>query len=107
MVRRAALYLLPAHLIHLRDEELYTTGRGGKRYSRQIVDAFLRAIATIDAAADERDLYAQKGPHFEKLKGDRKGQRSIRLNQQFRLILTVAADQDGTLVWNIEVIDYY
>ena len=66
-------------------EELYTRGRGGKRYSKQVLDAFLRAIATIDAAADERDLYAQKGLHFEKLKGDRKGQRSIRLNQQWRL----------------------
>jgi len=45
------------------------------------VDAFVRAIATIDAATDKRDLYVQKGLHFEKLKGDRKGQRSIRLEQ--------------------------
>jgi proteic killer suppression protein len=88
-------------------DELYTTGRGGKRYSRQVVDAFVRAIATIDAATDERDLYAQKGLHFEKLKGDRKGQRSIRLNQQWRLILTVERDAEGSLVWIIEIVDYH
>ncbi len=87
-------------------EELYTRGRGGKRYSKQVLDAFLRAIATIDAAADERDLYAQKGLHFEKLKGDRKGQRSIRLNQQWRLILTIERDKEGALVWIIEIVDY-
>jgi len=88
-------------------EELYTRGRGGKRYSKQVLDAFLRAIATIDAAADERDLYAQKGLHFEKLKGDRKGQRSIRLNQQWRLILSVERDNEGVLVWIIEIVDYH
>ncbi len=88
-------------------EELYTRGRGGKRYSKQVLDAFLRAIATIDAAADERDLYAQKGLHFEKLKGDRKGQRSIRLNQQWRLILSVERDNEGALVWIIEIVDYH
>ena len=88
-------------------EELYTTGRGGKRYSRQVVDAFVRAVATIDAAVDERDLYAQKGLHFEKLKGDRKGQRSIRLNQQWRLILTLERDSAGAFVWIIEITDYH
>jgi proteic killer suppression protein len=88
-------------------EVLYTTGRGGKRFSREVVDAFVRALVRIDAATDERDLYAQKGMHFEKLKGDRKGQRSIRLNQQWRLILSVEHDADGTLIWIIEIADYH
>jgi toxin HigB-1 len=85
----------------------YTSGRGGKRFSKQVIDAFLRAMATIDAAPDERDLYARKGLHFEKLKGDRKGQRSIRLNQQWRLILTIERDNTGALVWIIEIADYH
>jgi len=88
-------------------EEIYTTGRGGRRHSQQVIDSFLRAVATIDAARDERDLYAQKGLHFEKLKGDRKGQRSIRLNQQWRLILTIERDAGGALVWIIEIADYH
>lgn len=88
-------------------EQLYTIGRGGKHYNRQVVDAFVRAIVSIDAAAHERDLYAQKGLHFEKLKGDRKRQRSIRLNQQWRLILTIESDSQGSLVWIIEIVDYH
>src|SRR5437762_2837152 len=67
-------------------EVLYTTGRGGKKFPIQVVNAFVRAVAVIDAAKDERDLYVQKGLRFEKLRGNRAGQLSIRLNDQFRLI---------------------
>lgn len=88
-------------------ELLYTTGRGGKRYPPQVVDAFLDAVAIIDAARDERDLYAQKGMRFEKLKGDRVGQRSLRLNQQWRLIVTVERDAVGTFILIIEIADYH
>ena len=88
-------------------ELLYATGRGAGRYNGKVVDAFVRAVATIETAADERDLYARKGLHFEKLKGDRKGQRSIRLNKQWRLILTIEHDSTGALVWIIEIADYH
>jgi proteic killer suppression protein len=55
-------------------------------------------MAIIDAAVDERDLYAQKGLRFEKLKGKRGkvGEHSLRLNNQWRLILTVNEDEKGT-----------
>jgi toxin HigB-1 len=36
----------------------------------------------IKAAADQRDLSAMKGNRFEKLKGDRAGSSSIRINDQ-------------------------
>jgi len=73
----------------------------------QVVEAFARAVAIIDAARDERDLYTQKGMRFEKLKGARKGQRSIRLNQQWRLILSIERDNEGALVWIVEIVDYH
>jgi proteic killer suppression protein len=41
----------------------------------------------IRAASDERDFYALKSLHYEKLHGKRSHQRSMRLNDQFRLIL--------------------
>jgi toxin HigB-1 len=88
-------------------ESLYRTGRGGRQFSKQIVDAFVRAVARIDAARDERDLYAQKGMRFEKLRGDRVGQRSVRLNQQWRLILSIEQDAHGNFVWIIEIVDYH
>jgi proteic killer suppression protein len=41
------------------------------------------------------------------LSGDRDGQRSIRLNRQFRLVFTIHKTNDGSLAWIIEVADYH
>jgi proteic killer suppression protein len=40
-------------------------------------------------AVDERDLYALKSLHFEKLKGSRSHERSIKINNQWRMILRI------------------
>lgn len=63
-------------------------------------------MTTLRAAKDERDLYALKGLRFEKLKG-RKGERSVRLNQQWRLILSVEEDEQGTYLQIIDIEDYH
>lgn len=61
-------------------------------FSEAVIKAFRKRMQTIRAAMDERDFYALKSLHFEKLKGDRSHQHSMRLNDQFRLIL----EYDGT-----------
>ena len=43
-------------------------------------------LLIIHAATDENDLCIPPGNHFEKLKGDRKGYCSIRINDQWRII---------------------
>ena len=71
------------------DDELtdkYTNKRYGGRYSQAIVKAFRKCMQVIDNAVDERDLYAMKSLHFEKLQG-REPERSMRLNRQWRLIV--------------------
>ncbi|WP_017319060.1 type II toxin-antitoxin system RelE/ParE family toxin [Mastigocladopsis repens] len=62
-------------------EALYTEEKNAHKYPN-VVDDFFEVMAIIDAAVDERDLYAQKGLRFEKLKGKRgkEEQRSLRLN---------------------------
>lgn len=60
------------HFKTKRLEELYTSEKGAHRYEPEVVDAFFETMAVIAAARDERDLYAQKGFHFEKLSGKRK-----------------------------------
>jgi toxin HigB-1 len=64
-------------------EALYTEEKNAHKYPN-IVDDFFEVMAIIDAVLDERDLYAQKGLHFEKLAGQRgkKGQKSLRLNKK-------------------------
>ena len=56
-------------------------------FGSEVVKAFRKRLQLIRAAADERDFYALKSLHFEKLKGGREGQYSMRLNAQWRLIL--------------------
>ncbi len=72
-----------------------------------IVKAFRKRLQLIRAATDERDFYALKSLHYEKLKGDRDGQRSMRLNDQWRLILRVQANPAGRLVVIIAICDYH
>lgn len=86
-------------------QALYQEEKNAHKYPN-VIDDFFEVMAIIDAALDERDLYANKGLHFEKLAGQRgkQGQRSLRLNQQSRLIVTLEKDK-GLLIIDIE--DYH
>ena len=61
----------------------------------------------IRAAVDIRAFYALKSLHFEKLKGDREGQYSMRLNEQWRLIVRLAQKPDGTTIVIVSIVDYH
>jgi proteic killer suppression protein len=84
---------------------LYVTGKS--RFSDEIVHAFFRVMGHIDQAVDERDLRSLKGLRYEKLKGDRKGQYSVRLNKQFRLIVQPGQDSVGRVMNVLEIVDYH
>jgi len=56
----------------------------------------------LDAAVVLNDLVAPPGNRLEALKGDRAGQHSIRINQQFRLCFVW---NDGAE--NVEIVDYH
>jgi len=88
-------------------EDIYTTEKGAHKYPAEVIEAFFEAMAVIAAAHDERDLYALKGFHFEKLSGDRKGEHSLRLNKQYRLIVTFEKDANGKFVLVIDIDDYH
>ena len=77
------------------DEEAGFTGG----YAPALVKTFRMRMQSIRAAIDERDFYALKSLHFEKLKGDRKHQHSMRLNNQFRLILEIDKNPKATWSW--------
>jgi len=65
-------------------------------------------MQAIRGAEDERDLYTQRSNKFEALQGKRKGQYSIRLNDQYRLILELAqAGNDKKKSIKIICIDDY
>lgn len=72
-----------------------------------IVKAFRKRMQLIRAAVDERAFYAMKSLHYEKLKGDRDGQSSMRLNDQWRLLLRIQQVDDGKTVVIISIVDYH
>jgi len=86
---------------------LYKNNAGASKFPAAVVDAFFRRMYTIRDAADERDLYAFKTLHFERLKGQRAGQHSIRLKDQYRLILTIEEDEQGKYLQIVEIADYH
>ena len=63
-------------------------------------------MSAIDAAIDSRDLRKLKGFRFEKPKG-RPGERSLRLNKQWRLIVALEKDSKGNYLLIIDIEDYH
>ncbi len=72
-----------------------------------LVRQFRKSMQLLRAAVDERDLHAQRGMRFEKLKGDRQHQHSIRLNRQWRLILEIEGEGPQKKVRVIGIEDYH
>lgn len=75
----------------------------------QIVRAFRKKMQAIRAAENETDFYRMKSFQFEKMKGARKDQCSMRLNDQVRLILEIIKDKEAgqSVVWIIAIEDYH
>lgn len=59
----------------------------------------------LEAATALQDLAALPGNRFEALKGNRKGQYSIRINDQWRLCFEWPKDSPGPV--NVEIVDYH
>jgi proteic killer suppression protein len=78
-----------------------------KGLGRDIVKAFRKRMQAIRAAADERDFYALKSWRFEKLKGDRAHQQSLRLNDQWRLIIEIETGNPKNVIRVIKIEDYH
>ncbi len=77
------------------------------KLSRDLVKAFRKRMQTIRAALDERDFYFMRGLRFEPLKGKRAGEYSMRLNDQFRLIVKLEKRSKETIVIICSIEDYH
>ena len=89
-------------------ERMYTHGEGADQYPAGLTDVYLRRIRHIESANDERDLRVPKSVHYERLKGKQwVGKDSMRLNKQWRLILSIENDQQGKFVQIHEINNHY
>ena len=73
----------------------------------EIVRAFRRLLQIIRSAPDERVFYYLRSLHFEKLKGGRSHQHSMRLNKQWRLIVEFEGAAPDKVVAVVSVEDYH
>lgn len=63
----------------------------------------LRKLWMIDAAFDLSDLRVPPANHLEKLRGNREGQYSIRVNNQWRICFRF---EQGN-AYSVEIVDYH
>lgn len=82
-------------------EVLFVTGKS-KRFAN-IKSVAERKLTQLHAAATLDSLRAPPGNRLEALTGDRQGQHSIRINDQWRLCFVWSAE--GVL--DVEIVDYH
>ena len=78
-----------------------------RNYSKKLPETIqqraLRKLRMIDAAADINDLLVPPGNRLETLGGDREGQHSIRINDQWRICFTWSQGD----AYDLEIVDYH
>jgi proteic killer suppression protein len=86
-----------------RDTERVWQRLSVRKLGPDVQRAALRKLAILDAAEALQDLRVPPGNRLEKLKGDRSGQHSIRINDQWRICFrwTTAGPED------VEITDYH
>jgi len=84
------------------DTEALYAGQHPRRF-RNFEAAAQRKLQMLDAAEDIRDLRAPPGNRLEALSGDRAGQHSIRINDQWRVCFVWTAVGPE----NVEIVDYH
>jgi proteic killer suppression protein len=73
------------------------------KLARPLQRAALRKLLMLDAAASLDDLRVPPSNRLEKLEGDREGQYSIRVNDQYRVCFRW---EDGA-AFAVEIVDYH
>jgi proteic killer suppression protein len=78
-------------------------GKISTKLPKDIQRTARRKLIYIDDAEDLQDLLAPPGNRLEKLKGDRAGQHSIRINDQWRICF----EWKNNKAQNVEIADYH
>jgi proteic killer suppression protein len=83
--------------------EAVAKGESPKGFPADLVKVARRKLGYLNAAIDLNDLRAPPGNRLEQLAGDRKGQHSIRINDQFRVCFVWTKEGPQ----GVEIVDYH
>ncbi|MBM3836079.1 MAG: type II toxin-antitoxin system RelE/ParE family toxin [Verrucomicrobia bacterium] len=86
-----------------RETEKLFNDEPSRRLPPQIQSPARRKLLLLHQSRSLQDLRAPYGNHLEALKGDRAGQHSIRINDQWRLCFRWRGED----AFDIEVVDYH
>ena len=86
-----------------KETENAAQGKFGKRVPPNIRKRTKMRLDRINATVELSDLSVPPSHRLEALKGDRKGQHSIRINDQFRICFIW---KNGN-AYNVEIVDYH
>lgn len=86
-----------------KETERIWQGERSRKFPADIQDRALRKLRQLDAAHTVEDLRNPPGNHLEALKGVRAGERSIRINDQWRICFRWV-DHDAH---EVEIVDYH
>ena len=75
-----------------------------KKLPQAIQRTALRKLIMMDNAGCLEDLRVPPANHLEALSGDRKGQYSIRINDQYRICFSIEGKND---IQSVEIVDYH
>lgn len=81
--------------------------RGKQRFSKEIIRKYKERVYLLRSISKPEELRPFRSLHFELLKGDRKGQCSLRLNNQFRLIITFIDEKTVQIIMVNEISKHY
>jgi proteic killer suppression protein len=93
-------------IVSFRDQRTreFAAGRFSKAFSGFSRQAEMK-LDQLEAAASPKDLAVLPGNRFEALKGKRKGQYSVRINDQWRICFEWPGGSPGPV--NVEIVDYH
>ncbi len=74
-----------------------------KSLPTEVAKIGLRKLILIDNSANLNDLRIPPGNHLEALQGDRAGQYSIRINDQYRICFR----EENNNFLDVEIVDYH
>jgi len=86
-----------------RDAERLFQRQTVRTLGRTLQRIALRKLLILDAAGEVNDLRVPPGNRLERLRGDRQGQYSIRINDQWRICFRWHAGD----AYDVEIVDYH
>ena len=84
-----------------------TEAAGATRLPVAVIKSARRKLTVLRAATDDRSLRNWKSLHYEKLRGNRDGQRSIRLNDKYRMVFELDQTTSPQTATIISIEDYH